>query len=155
MDLAYCPTIGHAIGLDAIATLGFRGEALHSLAQFGELTIRSCPPDRSEGWEAIYDREGRVIHLMPTAIAPGTVGGVTGLFESWRFRRQTLTPIHQQLKGVQALIYNYALCHPQVTWQVWQGDRLWFHLPPSRSSRDVVPMVLPSVDGTVLRSRHQ
>ena len=116
--------------LSDIHTLGFRGEALHSLAQFGTLSIRTCPTPTQDGWQASYGTNGELTELKPTAVAPGTVVQVNDLFKTWQFRRQTLTPLHQQLKGVQSLIYNYALCHPHITWQVWQGDRLWFHLPP-------------------------
>ena len=140
-------------GLDSISTLGFRGEALHSVARLGHLTIRSRIAQSDEGWEVTYGSSGEVLEVSPTAIAPGTVVKVTDLFADWRFRRQTLTPINQQLKGVQTLIYNYALCHPQVTWQVWQGDRLWFHLPPGESPQELVPLLLPSIDPSVLRSR--
>ncbi len=65
--------------LDHIQTLGFRGEALHSLAQLGQLEICSRPltqerdhqqTEQASGWCAIYDKQGTVLKLKPIAIAP-------------------------------------------------------------------------------------
>jgi DNA mismatch repair protein MutL len=126
--------------LSRITTLGFRGEALHSLARLGELEIFSRVRG-AEGWRAIYSHEGEPQQLEAAAIAPGTVVTVTHLFRDWLPRRQSLPSPAQQLRGLQLAIGQLALCHPHVTWQVRQGDRLWFTLSPGATARDILPQI--------------
>ncbi|MCY7393500.1 MAG: DNA mismatch repair endonuclease MutL, partial [Leptolyngbyaceae cyanobacterium CAN_BIN12] len=124
-----------------ITSLGFRGEALHSLAQLAQLQIASRPSwqsssndadsvQESEGWQITYDTQGLPIEIEPVAIASGTIVTVNHLFANLPTRRQGLPSVAHQLKAVQATIHQIALCHPQVTWQVQQGDRDWFTLFP-------------------------
>jgi DNA mismatch repair protein MutL len=114
--------------LNWVTSLGFRGEALHSLAQLGQLEICSQIAGQSSGWRAVYNEAGQVTQLDPVAIAPGTVVTVDQLFAQWPTRRQNAPSGAQQLRAVQRLIQNIALCHPQVTWQVEQRDRPWLNL---------------------------
>lgn len=107
-----------------ITTLGFRGEALHSLAQVATLEIASrLAFDReSEGWRAVYNQQGEPDRLETAAIAPGTIVTVADLFGNVPVRRQGLPPISQQLKAVQGIVQQIALCHPHVTWQIRQDE---------------------------------
>lgn len=128
--------------LSQIASLGFRGEALHSLAQLAELEIFSRAATLSEGWGIRYDSLGQAIAVEPAAIAPGTVVIADNIFGIWAARRQGLPPVPQQLKAIQTVIYQLALCHPQVTWQVQQGDRDWFNLWSGKTARQILPQIL-------------
>lgn len=130
-----------------ITTLGFRGEALHSLAQVATLEIASRKSgDRdSEGWRAIYDRQGEPDRLEMAAIAPGTIVTVADLFGSVPVRRQGLPPVAQQLKAVQGIVQQIALCHPQIAWQVRQEEKLWFSLSPSKSALQTIPQILKQI----------
>lgn len=137
-----------------ITSLGFRGEALHSLAQLAELRLCSRPQDGSEqstGWGATYDAQGNPQQLEAIAIAPGTIAQVDNLFGRWPSRRQSLPTIAQQLRAVQLTIQHLALCHPHITWQVSQHDRPWFSLYPGPSARVMVPQVLRGVSESDLR----
>jgi DNA mismatch repair protein MutL len=140
-----------------ITSLGFRGEALHSLAQLAHLQITSRPSpllfssdadlgQESEGWQVTYDTQGLPIEMTPVAIAPGTIVTVNHLFANLPTRRQGLPSVAHQLKAVQAMIHQIALCHPQVTWQVQQGDRLWFTLFPGKTAREILPQLLREVE---------
>ena len=126
--------------LSQITTLGFRGEALHSLARLGELEIFSRAPG-AEGWRASYSQEGDPQHLEAAAIAPGTIVTVANLFKDWLPRRQSLPSPAQQLRSLQLAIGQFALCHPHVTWQVRQNDRLWFSLSPGATAREILPQI--------------
>src|SRR5579883_34362 len=108
-----------------INSLGFRGEALHSLATLAELEILSRPSSGELGWQVVYGLEGEVVEVRAAAIAPGTVVTVSNLFGNWIARRKGLPTLAQQMKAVQATIQQIALCHPHVTWQVWQNEREW------------------------------
>ncbi len=128
-----------------ITSLGFRGEALHSLAQLAELEILSRPTIASEGWHVVYNSQGEAAQVKTVAIAPGSVVTVANLFAAWSERRQGLPPLTQQMKAVQTTIQQIALCHSHVTWQVWQNDREWFTLCPGATTQHLLPQILRQV----------
>jgi DNA mismatch repair protein MutL len=128
-----------------ITSLGFRGEALHSLAQLAELEIYSRLGVASEGRRVVYDSQGEAAGVETVAIAPGTVVTVSNLFAAWCERRQGLPTLAQQMKAVQNTIWQIALCHPHVTWQVWQNDREWFALCPGATTQHLLPQILRQV----------
>ncbi len=131
--------------LSKINSLGFRGEALHSLAQLAELEILSRPASCGEGWRIVYCSGGEPVQVEPVAIAPGTVVTVSNLFGRWSERRKGLPSPAKQMKAVQATIQQIALCHPHVTWQVWQNDREWFTLCPGATTQHLLPQILRQV----------
>jgi len=128
-----------------ITSLGFRGEALHSLAQLAELEILSRPAGSTEGWRVVYCSQGKAARVETVAIAPGTVVSVSNLFANWSERRQGLPSAAQQMKAVQTIIQQIALCHPHVTWQIWQNDREWFTLCPGATTQQLLPQILRQV----------
>ena len=128
-----------------ITSLGFRGEALHSLAQLAELEILSRPDGLSEGWGVEYCSGGELKQIETAAIAPGTIVTVSNLFGKWPARRQGLPIPAQQMKAVQTTIGQIALCHPHVTWQVWQNDREWFTLSPGATTQHLLPQLIRQV----------
>jgi DNA mismatch repair protein MutL len=128
-----------------ITSLGFRGEALHSLAQLANLEIYSRPRHSCDGWHLTYNHQGEVIRQQEVAIAPGTVINVEDLFGDWEARRAGLPNINQQLRQVQQVIYHLALCYPQVSWTVEQQQRPWFQIVASRTAQQIMPQLLPKV----------
>ena len=136
--------------LTKISSLGFRGEALHSLANLSNLEILSRPNsplfgDESEGWRVVYNEQGKAIEVERVAIAPGTVIKVSNLFGKWPVRRQGMPSPPQQMRGIQLIIQQIALCYPDVTWQVWQGRKLWMHISPGPTGKQILPQILSTV----------
>lgn len=154
-----------------IATLGFRGEALHSLAQLGSLEILSRINDlgcvdldknpenlalehlcgwRGEiengrsGWRVVYDGAGEPVEVETIAIAPGTVVTVSNLFGNWPVRRGFLAPA-QQMRSVQLIIQQIALCHPQVNWQLRQANTPCFQITPGLTGKQILPQFVRGV----------
>ncbi|EDX76476.1 MutL C terminal dimerisation domain family [Coleofasciculus chthonoplastes PCC 7420] len=127
-----------------ITSLGFRGEALHSIAALAELEICSRQTG-FEGWRCTYNTQGEAEETEAVAIAPGTVVTVSNLFGKWRLRRQGLPSRSQQQRIIQATIQNIALCHPSVTWQVQQSDRSWFTISPGKTTQQIIPQLLKQV----------
>ena len=132
-----------------ITSLGFRGEALHSIARVADLTICSRTAVAAAGWQIDY-REAESINESIVAIAVGTIVTVSNIFARIPVRRRALPAVSQQLKAVQKLIQHIALCHPHVTWQVKQGNRLWFNISPGSTSRDILPQFLRKISNTDL-----
>ena len=128
-----------------IRSLGFRGEALHSLSQLSQLEILSRSATETQGWRLLYNAEGDAIRVETTAIAPGTIVTVDQLFGDWSTRRQGLPTIAQQIRSVQSMIQQIALSHPQVTWQVQQNDREWFNIWSGETARKILPQILRGV----------
>ena len=130
-----------------ITSLGFRGEALHSIAQVADLEILSRPriPKDEIGWRVSY-LSGKVKAKEVVAIAPGTIVTVANLFGKMPVRRRGLPNLSQQLKSVQSVIQHLALCHPQVTWQIKQNQKLWFQISPGINSQKILPQILPRVN---------
>jgi DNA mismatch repair protein MutL len=135
-----------------ITSLGFRGEALHSIAQVADLTICSRPKQQAEpiGWKVTY-QEGKAKNESAIAIATGTIVTVSNLFAKIPVRRRGLPTVPQQLKTIQKLIHQIALCHPQITWQVKQHNSLWFNISPGTTAKDVLPQFLRRVNSSDLQ----
>jgi DNA mismatch repair protein MutL len=134
-----------------ISSLGFRGEALHSLAQLGALTIASRPIDQPEGWRLTYDRQGQPVEQTSCAMAPGTIVTVDQLFANLSARRQSLPSLAQQLRSIQLICQQIALCHPSLTWQAEQAGKPWFSIWPGQSPQQILPQLLRDVTETDLR----
>jgi DNA mismatch repair protein MutL len=129
-----------------INSLGFRGEALHSLTTLADLEILSRPANSaSGGFRVVYGYGGEPVVVEATAIAPGTIVTISNLFGNCSTRRQGLPTTAIQMKAVQASIHQIALCHPHVTWQVWQNDREWFTLSPAATTGKLLPQILHQV----------
>ena len=128
-----------------IRSLGFRGEALHSLAQLSQLEIISRSATATQGWRLLYSPEGDAVQVETAAIAPGTIVTADQLFGNWAARRQGLPTIAQQMRSVQSIIQQIALSHPQVTWQVQQNDREWFNVWAGETARKILPQILRGV----------
>ncbi|MEB3161491.1 MAG: DNA mismatch repair endonuclease MutL [Synechocystis sp.] len=129
--------------LQGVKTLGFRGEALHSLAQVSRLTIASRAAGSQEaGWRGEYDAGGQVCASSITAIATGTRVEVKNLFANFPHRRQALSNAQPIFKAIQTYIQRLALCHPHVTWQLWQGDRRRLTISPAPTPQGLWPQYL-------------
>lgn len=138
-----------------ISTLGFRGEALHSLAQLASLEISSRPSVNSlgefdGGTCVIYNHLGQPIHEKSIAIAPGTIVTVSDLFETQPLRRQGISSVSQQTRSLQLTIQQIALCHPHVTWQIRQGNTLLLHINPGENGKDILPQIVRGIRGSDL-----
>ena len=143
--------IRHQKDLWHITSLGFRGEALHSIAQVADLTVCSRARNNLEpvGWKVVY-REGKADSESIAAMAVGTIVTVSNLFTKIPVRRRGLPPVSQQLKTIQRLIYQIALCHPKVTWQIKQNTNQWFSISPGVTARDILPQFLKKVNSSDL-----
>jgi DNA mismatch repair protein MutL len=128
-----------------INSLGFRGEALHSLAQLADLEIYSRSQHSYDGWHLVYNHLGEVIRQQEVAIAPGTAIDVENLFGDWVARREGLPNLNHQLRQVQTIIYHLALCNPQIAWVVEQHQRPWFQIVASKTAQQIIPQLLPKV----------
>ena len=119
--------------LSAIATMGFRGEALPSIGSVATLSLTSRPADGPEssngGWRLVVDN-GRVIENGPASAAPGTVARVTGLFAAVPARRKFLKSHRSELGACLDHIRRLAMARPEVGFVVEHDGRRILNLPP-------------------------
>ena len=99
--------------LEAIGTLGFRGEALHAIGSVSRLTIRTRPRGGSRGTELVVE-EGEVVDRGPAGCPEGTTVEVTGLFGNVPARRKYLKTAATEFDHVQSVVAGYALAAPEV-----------------------------------------
>ncbi len=131
--------------LRQINSLGFRGEALYSLAQLADLEICSRYQQKdSLGWCLVY-RDGKIVSQENIAIAPGTIINVSNLFKNWKVRREAIEKSKPKLKEIQKLIGEMALTHPQINWQVKLYDQLWLKISPSNQAKEIIPQILKPI----------
>lgn len=129
-----------------ITSLGFRGEALFSITQVGQLTIKSRDAtDYQTGWCVDYNQQGEVIKEATSPMAPGTIVTASDLFGTIPVRRQGLPTFKQQLKAIQGIIDNMSLCHPQITWQVHHNHKPWLTISRGKTPQQILPQLVKSV----------
>jgi DNA mismatch repair protein MutL len=143
--------IENATDLQQINSLGFRGEALHSLAQLSNLQICSRSSADISGWQVNYDYAGNVLEAPKTvAIAPGTIVTASSIFSTRPSRLEILPALSQQLRKIQLIVHHMAIANPQITWQVTQNDRPWLNIWASSEVRDILTQIVSSLQPTDL-----
>ena len=95
----------------SIATLGFRGEALPSIAAVSRLVLETCNAEGQEGTRVEF-AGGKLISVKPAGLPPGTCINVGDLFYSVPARRKFLKSETTELGHIASLVTHYALAHP-------------------------------------------
>ena len=96
----------------SIATLGFRGEALPSIASVARVTLETSTGEETTGTR-IEIAGGRIIRVEDAALPRGTTLAVADLFFNTPARRKFLRAESTELAHVTALVTHYALAHPE------------------------------------------
>lgn len=116
--------------LAAIATLGFRGEALPSIASVSRFLLSTREPDAIAGTE-IRIAGGKVESVKDGGDAPGTRIEVRSLFYNLPARRKFLRTENTEASHVDHQLQLIALAHPSVGITYLRDNRLVFQLPIS------------------------
>jgi DNA mismatch repair protein MutL len=107
--------------IEAVETLGFRGEALPSIASVARLTMESRPRD-SVGWMRTVDN-GRVEAEGPAAIPPGTRIRVEGLFARVPARRKFLRTPRAEFGVCLDAVRRLAMARPDIAFSLEHDGR--------------------------------
>jgi DNA mismatch repair protein MutL len=99
--------------LEAVGTLGFRGEALHTIGAVSRLTIRTRPREGGRGHELAVEG-GDVGEVQPSGCPPGTVVEVEDLFYNTPARKKFLKTPATEFDHVNRVVTQYALANPDV-----------------------------------------
>ncbi|MCL6621456.1 MAG: DNA mismatch repair endonuclease MutL [Syntrophobacterales bacterium] len=112
----------------AVSTLGFRGEALASLAAVSRLTLVSRPPGAAAGTRLVV-RGGEVLELGPAPAAPGTQVLVEELFYNTPARRKFLKSKEAEQAAVVEVVRQLALGYPEVHFELATPGRTLVSAP--------------------------
>ncbi|MEZ4564331.1 MAG: DNA mismatch repair endonuclease MutL [Thermomicrobiales bacterium] len=113
-------------GLASVRTLGFRGEALPSIAAVAELDIVSATRGGAVGGWRLTLRGGHVLRDEPAARTPGTTVTARGLFADLPARRAAFAGSHHrgEMSQIGAVVRRLALAAPEVRFSLYSDDRL-------------------------------
>ena len=107
--------------IENVSTLGFRGEALPSIASVARMTLESRVRG-SEGWARVVDN-GVVLSEGPAAIPPGTRVRVEGLFERVPARRKFLRSPRSEFAACLDVVKRLAMARPDIGFSVEHDGR--------------------------------
>jgi DNA mismatch repair protein MutL len=123
--------------LVAISTLGFRGEALPSIASVSRLRLTTRERDAVVGTEIIVNG-GRIEAVRDGGEAPGTQVEVRSLFFNVPARRKFLRAETTETRNIEHQFFLHALSHPAIGFTIVRDDKFSLQLPISSSLRDRV-----------------
>jgi DNA mismatch repair protein MutL len=117
-----------ASDLDRIATFGFRGEALPSIASVARFTMQTRPAAAPSGTE-IAINGGKLVHRRDHGMAPGTRIEVANLFHPVPARLKFLKSDETEAAHIVRLVRLYAIAHPEVGFLLREDGREIFRSP--------------------------
>jgi len=120
--------ISTADELDHIATLGFRGEALPSIAAVSRFVLVTCA-DPAQGGVRVTVEGGRILAADGAARARGTTVEVGDLFFNTPARRKFLRSPETELRHAQEILWGAALARPDVSFVLRHGSRTLIDTP--------------------------
>ncbi|HVU48040.1 MAG TPA: DNA mismatch repair endonuclease MutL, partial [Terracidiphilus sp.] len=114
----------------AIATLGFRGEALPSIASVARVMLETATGEENTAGTRIEIAGGKIHHVDDAALPRGTTIAVSDLFFNTPARRKFLRVESTELAHVTALVTHYALVHPEKHFELVSASHTVVDAPP-------------------------
>src|SRR5882672_115918 len=127
----------------SISTLGFRGEALPSIASVSRLLLETRSPEETTGTR-IEIAGGKMLRCDEVALASGTTLTVRDLFYNVPARKKFLRSDQTELAHIASLATHYSLAHPGKTFQLIAGGAELLHVTPVATLRERVYQVFGS-----------
>ncbi|WP_264611112.1 DNA mismatch repair endonuclease MutL [Sphingobium sp. B11D3B] len=126
--------------IEAVRTLGFRGEALPSIGSVSRLSIASRQRD-ADGWRLVCDN-GVLATAAPCAMAPGTRVEMDGLFERVPARRKFLRSARSEYAACLDIVRRLAMARNDVAFVLEHDGRRVFSLPGGQTREDRVAQLI-------------
>jgi DNA mismatch repair protein MutL len=127
--------IASAADLAAISTLGFRGEALPSIASVSRFRLTTREPGAVAGTEILVNG-GRIETVRDGGEAPGTQVEVRSLFYNVPARRKFLRSETTETRNIEHQFFLQALAHPAIGFSLVRDEKIALQLPATASLRD-------------------
>ncbi|MDR1515319.1 MAG: DNA mismatch repair endonuclease MutL [Synergistaceae bacterium] len=123
--------------LERVSTLGYRGEALSSIAAVSRLELRSMAEGAKTGG-LIRCEGGQILTRAQTPAAPGTRVQVDDLFYNLPARRKFMKSATTELKRVIQVVQDYALVHPNVRFRLSNDGKKLLDIGDAASTDEVL-----------------
>jgi DNA mismatch repair protein MutL len=123
--------------LTTISTLGFRGEALPSIASVSRLLLETRDASEAEGTRVEF-AGGKLVGVKPTGLPPGTTVSVADLFYCVPARRKFLKSDTTELGHIASLVTHYALANPTRQFTLTTPTQEIVNCPPTEKLADRV-----------------
>src|SRR5215475_2690843 len=127
----------------SIATLGFRGEALPSIASVSRLLLETRSQEETTG-TCIEIAGGKMLRCEEAALGGGTAITVRDLFYNVPARRKFLRTEQTELAHIASLVTHYSLAHPDKTFELSSGATELLHVTPVGTLKERVYQVFGS-----------
>jgi DNA mismatch repair protein MutL len=119
----------HDDDLLSISTLGFRGEALPSIASVSRLRLETRDAEEASG-TVVEIAGGRILSVEEAGLPAGTSISVRDLFFNTPARRKFLKAESTELSHIASLVTHYALAHPEMHWELHSTTNAILVAPP-------------------------
>lgn len=119
--------------LEAIASLGFRGEALASISSVSRLTISSCTDESQQGWQVFCEGREMTPQLTPVSHAKGTTIEMVDLFYNTPARRKFLRTEKTEFKHIEDVVKKIALSFFGISFSLSHNQKSILRLPVART----------------------
>ena len=123
-----------------IRTLGFRGEALASIAAVAQVELRTKPRGQETG-SLLLVEGSQITSQTPTACPDGTSIAVKNLFFNVPARRNFLKSNAVEMRHILDEFQHVALANPQIAFSLYQNDLEVFSLPAGKLSQRIVALL--------------
>lgn len=131
--------IRSAADLFAITTMGFRGEALASIAAIAHVDVASKPPGQDLGSHIVI-KGSKIEKQEPCQAHSGTSFAVKNLFYNVPARRKFLKSDPVELNHIVKELFRLALAHPEIFFSCYHNDNELYHLPSSNLRQRIVTL---------------
>ena len=129
--------LNRADDLFHIRTLGFRGEALASIASVSHFTLTSQTPSQDRGGRIVIDG-GKTVSVDQVGVPVGTVVQVEDLFYNTPARLKFLKREQTERQQIDSLVTRYALAYPNIAFQLEQEGKISLHTSGRGDRREVL-----------------
>jgi DNA mismatch repair protein MutL len=124
----------------SVATLGFRGEALPSIASVSRLRLETRAADEPSG-TVIEIAGGKILKIDEAGLPLGTSISVRDLFFNTPARKKFLKAESTELSHIASLVTHYALAHPDKHWELHSLTNAMLIAPPVKDHSDRIYQV--------------
>jgi len=115
--------------LEQVATLGFRGEALPSIASVTRLTLQSRELNQEQAWQVRSEGDNKISEIVPVAHPVGTTIETRDLFYNTPARRKFLKTENTEFKHIDQVVKRMALSRFDVAFSLKNNGKVVLHLP--------------------------
>lgn len=147
--------IKSAEDIEHLSSLGFRGEALASIAAISQMTIQSRPLQADVGFQVITD-QGQIQEEGPLGMPIGTIITVKDLFTSVPARKSFLKSTQTELRHCALIVSTLALAYPEIEFKLIHHKKILLDFPKVINQAErILSVVGQDIGSQLVAIRHE